>query len=259
MSRSRSKSWRRFIFTTLLWSLALLLLTNVGWSLWAAWCWQRAGVKGFAKSGNEASGASMCERDGIHVRTEATRHESLTRTIYFVHVVVVRDTSELQWVTPRNRQYADVTPVWIQQETARSLDLSWEWIEREPRAPGGTMSQFYWSSGWPCRLLWSGIENSVALERPMVIAGLPVIFGESYGLDEVVCLPTNPIWTGQMHTGLLWLGVVVLTRVLVYHLQHGLSDIRRRHGLCTQCAYNLRGNVSGVCPECGAAVNGERG
>ncbi len=26
---------------------------------------------------------------------------------------------------------------------------------------------------------------------------------------------------------------------------------RRRKGLCVRCGYNLRGNVSGVCPECG--------
>ena len=29
---------------------------------------------------------------------------------------------------------------------------------------------------------------------------------------------------------------------------------RRRKGLCTECAYNLAGNVSGVCPECGMAI-----
>ena len=29
---------------------------------------------------------------------------------------------------------------------------------------------------------------------------------------------------------------------------------RRRHGLCTNCGYNLTGNVSGVCPECGAPI-----
>jgi purine-cytosine permease-like protein len=28
---------------------------------------------------------------------------------------------------------------------------------------------------------------------------------------------------------------------------------RRRGGFCRHCGYNLRGNVSGVCPECGAA------
>jgi hypothetical protein len=29
---------------------------------------------------------------------------------------------------------------------------------------------------------------------------------------------------------------------------------RRRNGLCTKCAYNLTGNVSGVCPECGGRI-----
>ena len=29
---------------------------------------------------------------------------------------------------------------------------------------------------------------------------------------------------------------------------------RRRRGLCINCAYNLTGNVSGVCPECGKKV-----
>jgi hypothetical protein len=29
---------------------------------------------------------------------------------------------------------------------------------------------------------------------------------------------------------------------------------RREHGLCVKCGYDLTGNVSGVCPECGAEV-----
>ncbi len=29
---------------------------------------------------------------------------------------------------------------------------------------------------------------------------------------------------------------------------------RRRRGLCVKCAYNLTGNVSGVCPECGVRL-----
>ena len=28
-------------------------------------------------------------------------------------------------------------------------------------------------------------------------------------------------------------------------------DPRRQSGLCTRCEYDLRGNTSGVCPECG--------
>jgi hypothetical protein len=29
---------------------------------------------------------------------------------------------------------------------------------------------------------------------------------------------------------------------------------RREHGLCLACGYDLTGNVSGVCPECGRAT-----
>ena len=30
---------------------------------------------------------------------------------------------------------------------------------------------------------------------------------------------------------------------------------RRKHGLCVSCGYNLTGNVSGACPECGTEVS----
>lgn len=33
---------------------------------------------------------------------------------------------------------------------------------------------------------------------------------------------------------------------------------RRRRGLCARCGYNLTGNVSGVCPECGAKAQSKR-
>ena len=32
-----------------------------------------------------------------------------------------------------------------------------------------------------------------------------------------------------------------------------LRAARREKGLCSRCGYDLRGNVSGVCPECGTA------
>lgn len=233
-SRSRSTLPQRFILTTLLWSLALLLVMNVGWSAWAASCWRRTGFKGFAASKSEVTAASMSERDGFHVRIEATRHEKRTRSIYFVHVLVTDDTSRLQWFILPRQSYADVTPVWLQRETARSVDLSWKWSESQQRVQGWALSQFYWSSGWPSRLLWSGFENSAVQERPVVIAGIPVLLGDSYGLEDIVCLPTSPIGTGQALTGILWLGVVVLIRVLVYLLRYSLSDIRRRRGLCVR-------------------------
>ena len=32
------------------------------------------------------------------------------------------------------------------------------------------------------------------------------------------------------------------------------TEHRKMHGLCVQCSYNLTGNESGVCPECGTAI-----
>jgi uncharacterized paraquat-inducible protein A len=31
-----------------------------------------------------------------------------------------------------------------------------------------------------------------------------------------------------------------------------LQDERRAKGLCVRCGYDIRGNTSGVCPECGS-------
>ena len=37
---------------------------------------------------------------------------------------------------------------------------------------------------------------------------------------------------------------------------HELRRQRRAMGLCVRCGYDLTGNVSGVCPECGNTVRG---
>ena len=45
-------------------------------------------------------------------------------------------------------------------------------------------------------------------------------------------------------------------------LRRDALNRRRRKILdrvCTHCGYNLTGNVSGVCPECGTAVTGKAG
>lgn len=53
------------------------------------------------------------------------------------------------------------------------------------------------------------------------------------------CVLFIPMWT------LLLLGVLLLWR--------GLSR-RIKAGTCVQCGYDLTGNVSGVCPECGRPI-----
>jgi len=42
--------------------------------------------------------------------------------------------------------------------------------------------------------------------------------------------------------------------VQVASLFSGKREIRRKRGQCVQCGYNLTGNISGVCPECGQRI-----
>ena len=46
----------------------------------------------------------------------------------------------------------------------------------------------------------------------------------------------------------LWCGLTVFGYRRLRH--------RRRRGLCERCGYDLTGNVSGTCPECGTAAAG---
>ena len=46
-------------------------------------------------------------------------------------------------------------------------------------------------------------------------------------------------------------------RILTFLGKHDPGTIiarRRRSGECTNCGYDLTGNESGVCPECGEAI-----
>lgn len=50
----------------------------------------------------------------------------------------------------------------------------------------------------------------------------------------------------------LWM-LALLCGVTAFQMHY--SDRRRPNGCCRKCGYDLRGNASGVCPECGAAAS----
>ena len=55
--------------------------------------------------------------------------------------------------------------------------------------------------------------------------------------------------------------ILVLVAILVLAAQFGLRVWVRSHpsgSLCPACGYDLTGNVSGVCPECGVGVSNEK-
>ena len=49
------------------------------------------------------------------------------------------------------------------------------------------------------------------------------------------------------------LGVLLAPQVLAIPATI-LAQRRRKRGQCLSCGYNLTGNASGVCPECGRAI-----
>jgi hypothetical protein len=80
----------------------------------------------------------------------------------------------------------------------------------------------------------------------------------SYTSTELVWLPSHSVWTGSagsvratwnITTLPPWIPLFVLAIPTAY-LWH--RDRRPRAGHCQRCGYDLTGNVSGRCSECGA-------
>jgi hypothetical protein len=64
------------------------------------------------------------------------------------------------------------------------------------------------------------------------------------------------LWHAMRGDGMvaaLMLAVFTATILVRFRQQHRKVD-RISKGMCSQCGYNLTGNVSGVCPECGCAA-----
>lgn len=102
------------------------------------------------------------------------------------------------------------------------------------------------SSGWPYRTLswFSTVTPSTASYKRQHVWSVGEYPNEKY-------LPLAPIWKGLLlntlfYTASLWL---LIPGPFVFRCM-----IRRKHGLCVKCAYDLRGADHKACPECGAAL-----
>ncbi len=86
------------------------------------------------------------------------------------------------------------------------------------------------------------------------------------GTIAVVCLVSMPIFIGLVPRSPLFLlglpgltalsGGIVPHAIFRSHIRKRLRDKLNEMGdfPCLSCGYNLKGNVSGVCPECGKPV-----
>lgn len=84
-------------------------------------------------------------------------------------------------------------------------------------------------------------------------ADLPIYDPATHGKPWVSGMPASQLWSSRLVTivfapaGLLW---------RLRRMKHEVFMVCRH---CRYCGYDLTGNVSGVCPECGQQINGPAG
>jgi len=259
MAHAVRPTWKRFLFTTLLWSLALLLLTNVAWSVWFA---RYANMHGELLTMLDLMPAGLSFDPEHHDLIEvAYRRELVTQTRYWVFRGVNDEGMRLEEMEqerpPEFREFREVVPPWMNRRHQRYSGAAGE--------ESDYCGEIYALVGWPVRLLWCSWrragtdffvtpDTGIEIERPTRPAPgtggfLGIMLKESYSR----ALPFRTVLTGQVVYGGFFFAIVCFVRWAFAALRRRR---RRRAGLCPSCAYNLRGNASGVCPECGASVNG---
>ena len=121
-------------------------------------------------------------------------------------------------------------------------------------SPGAGLSLF--RSGWPSRAVEAEYQGKHFGGTPLKpIWRYSIELPQRARPNEPACyrpVPCRPIWPAfaintAFYAAMLWpliCGPIALRRVIRRH-------IRRKRGLCIACGYDLRGNLSHGCPECG--------
>ncbi len=108
------------------------------------------------------------------------------------------------------------------------------------------VSMYFYAWGFPCRSFWGWRVN---LDPPEYGGAylLPEFFALKIGI-QAKCVPYLPLWPGVIINSLCFFAfwLALLTGVPACR-----RALRRRRGLCPACAYDLTGNTTGTCPECG--------
>ncbi len=123
-------------------------------------------------------------------------------------------------------------------------------------------------------IVGAGKTNSMGLRYEcawfrveFVVGAMIVDFGPSVGsgwsrIDEVsshyngLLYWTLRTWSGGFAVPLIWLAGIFLIGSFAMLVPETRSLFRQRvePGHCRQCEYDLTGNVSGICPECGKTI-----
>jgi hypothetical protein len=111
-------------------------------------------------------------------------------------------------------------------------------------------SRFRWVSGAD-HLTWERfLQGNLPFFQPKHFAGLGIIWrwnGPAPG-DELTMIGVSDAWTIALFAALP-IGRIAVKPIGILRRRH-----RSRTSRCTMCSYQLTGNTSGVCPECGTPV-----
>jgi hypothetical protein len=122
-----------------------------------------------------------------------------------------------------------------------------------PEPTGGGAGDTYRiveAHGWPMPALayrFEG-EGGGAASTGVIHGGIALSPRATGAWYDPRALPLTPIWSG------LFMDAALLTLAWSAMLDGAPATrrwLRRRRGLCPSCAYDLTGNTSGACPECG--------
>ena len=124
-------------------------------------------------------------------------------------------------------------PLWYEGERVRSAAQPW-----------GT-----WT--WLGLLLMTGMTQDVgrARRRAQWLLATAIV------VSTAVLTKRYPVPRLASDDQLLWLiGTSVMLAASAYVLRHAMTERRTDAGRCAVCDYDLQGNASGICPECGTPI-----
>jgi hypothetical protein len=111
--------------------------------------------------------------------------------------------------------------------------------------------------GWPLPALYCvrrmPTGEARILHGGIVVSSRVISDGHSFIIRQAhpVTLPVLPIWRNVLADAGSFAGLLY---VVLFAPGHVRRLWRRRSGVCGGCGYDLRGNIGGICPECGGGA-----